>query len=60
MYSKNRRQEPFNANCLAVIDFVFILPKETAPAWTINWNDDELYDLNVYESFKAISSSISG
>jgi len=28
--------------CLAVIDFVFIFPRTTAPACTINWNDEAL------------------
>ncbi len=40
---------------MAVIDLVLIFPKATAPACTINCKEDELYDLNVYESLNEIS-----
>jgi hypothetical protein len=51
---QNLKQRVDKAKCLAVIDLVLILPKTTAPAWTINWRVDTLYDLNIYESFIAI------
>jgi|LakMenEpi03Aug12_release.lakeMendotaPanAssembly.Ray.scaffolds.fasta_scaffold894272_1 hypothetical protein len=48
------------AKCLAVIDFVLIFPKTTAPAWTINCIEEALYDLNTSDSFREISYEISG
>lgn len=49
MYNKNLRHEHDKAKCFAVIDF-FILPKATAPAWTISCKEEELYERRVYVS----------
>lgn len=51
---QNLRHKVDNAKCLAVIDLVFILPKTTAPAWTISCKDDALYDLKISDIFNAI------
>lgn len=60
MNRQNRKQRVERAKCFAVMDLVLILPRTTAPAWTISWRVDTLYDLNISESFMAISSEISG
>lgn len=57
---QKRRHKVDKAKCLAVIDFVFIFPKTTAPACTINCKVETLYDRNIYESLIAIYSEIYG
>ena len=51
---QNLKHKVDNAKCLAVIDLVFILPKTTAPAWTMSCKDDALYDLKISDIFSAI------
>ena len=42
MKIQNLRHKVERAKCFAVIDLVFIFPKTTAPAWTINCREEAL------------------
>lgn len=57
---QKRKQSVDKARCFAVMDFVFIFPKTTAPACTISCREEALYDLSISDIFIAIYSLISG